>query len=638
MIRDAEVKSLALNTARPSHGHEIRLLFLADNEEIASPVRDILQKESSEMSVKFVTVAPKILRKDLANVDVILAYISENKTAYLKLLRDVRARRVPVGFIAIAPPQANQLLAEYLEAGADDYISIPDLTRLPLSIRNVFEKIDASRTLTRIRESREDSSDTVDTARTGLLLIDTADKAILGTNAVFSRMYQEASGGLSLPFPFPRPATPIHRNNFFKRLSKIQADSRKPSQVRLELPSESGLNLQMAGTAVRMEGSSGSPIMILVDDVAEVAESNNVSVADELALSRKFNEVSEPVNAITECALFTLDLQGRVTLWNDNAKRLTGYERSEVLGRPFATIISSNDRREGLPQQSLNEALQDGRSEGELEILPKNDGPLWVRVVMTLLLSEKDEPVGFIVLAKKLDEYGRWQRVLAKRESELHGLAEHLESEHESDRTMIARKLHDEFGQMLTALRLDVTILNRMISKSVDSVKRIPLLEKLSVTSQLIESMIMSTRKIITELRPAVLDELGLPTAILWQAQEFEDRTGIHCKIDDLQHAVALTEKQSTAIFRIFQETLANVARHSKATNVSVSAVVADDCYVLQVADDGIGIDLKNISTDGSYGLLDIRERIAVLSGEFEILSELGKGTTLIIKIPYTGG
>ncbi len=632
------MNSLALKTTRPLYGREVRLLFLADNEEIASPVRDVLQKRSSEMSVKFITVAPKNLRNDLANVDVILAYISENKTAYLKLLRDVRARRVPVGFIAIAPPQANQLLADYLEAGADDYISMPDLIRLPLSIRNVFEKIDASRTLKRIRENHDISPDTFDMAGTGLLLIDTADKAILGTDAAFSRMYQEASGGLRLPFPFPRPATPNHRNNFFKRLAKLQPDSRKPSPVRLELPGDTGHNLQMAGTAVRMEGSSGSPVMILVDDVAETQGRYNASVADVLELPGKSRDISAPVNPITECALFTLDLQGRVTLWNDHAKRLTGLERSEVLGKPFAGIFSSNDRREGLPQLSLNEAIQDGRSEAELEILSKNSRALWVRVVMTLLLSEKDEPIGFIVVAKKLDEYGRWQRVLAKREKELHGLAEHLEAEHESDRTMIARKLHDEFGQMLTALRLDITILNRMISKSVDSAKRIPLLEKLSVTSQLIESMILSTRRIITELRPAVLDELGLPTAILWQAQEFEDRTGIHCKIDELQHAVALTERQSTAIFRIFQETLANVARHSKATNVSVSAVVADDFYVLRVADDGIGIDLKNISTNGSYGLLDIRERIAALGGEFEIQSEPGKGTTLIIKIPYSGG
>ena len=491
MTRDVGANSLAAKTTRPLNGHEIRLLFLADKEEIAAPVRSALEAGSGEVSIKFVAVAPRNLRKDLTNVDVILACISDKKSAYLKLLKDLRTSNALVGFVAIAPPESDKLLALYLEAGADDYVSDRELSRLPLTIRNVSEKVNAARALLRMRETNRASADTFEVEKTGVLLIDVANGIIAGMNDTFNKMWRAASGELN--FSFANPGSTKARDSFFNKLSKTYPELKKPSRIGIDLPAGNGSHLNIDATIVRMEGRSGSQVMMLIDDVAEITDNGHIPTVAVLHPSRISNGGMTALKQTADYALFALNPDGCMMMWNEDAERLTGYAKEDVLGREFSVLFSENDRREELPRLLLNTARQNGHDEGEFELVPKDGRNLWVRIVTTLLVSETNEPAGFAVVAKELEGNRRWLQVLAEREKELHGLAEHLEAVHENDRTKIARKLHDEFGQMLTALRLDMTILNRMISKSVDSVKRIPLLEKLSVTSQLIESMIMST-------------------------------------------------------------------------------------------------------------------------------------------------
>ncbi len=345
-----------------------------------------------------------------------------------------------------------------------------------------------------------------------------------------------------------------------------------------------------------------------------------------------------PVTHETDYAVFMLDVDGRIATWNNGAAYVTGYNAGEIAGKHFSILFKENKLRDSQVQHILSMANQHGHAEDESEFTSKDGQHYWGRTTVTLLQLGDDGVTGFSVTLKDLKENRKREQALANREVELHELAEHLEVTRESERVRVARELHDEFGQMLTAFRIDLTILNRMISKTVDPVKRISLLEKISQTSQLVESTIKSTQRMITELRPAVLDELGLPTAILWQAQEFEDRTGIQCRVNTLQRTMALGERSSTAIFRIFQEALTNIARHSKATHVAVSAMTTGDFFILKVTDDGIGIDESRLRNRGSFGLLRIRERVAALGGRFEIDTLQGEGTTLTVSIPCTNG
>jgi signal transduction histidine kinase len=206
-------------------------------------------------------------------------------------------------------------------------------------------------------------------------------------------------------------------------------------------------------------------------------------------------------------------------------------------------------------------------------------------------------------------------------------LAAHLLSVREEERTRISREVHDELGQSLTAVKMDLAWLAGRLPRRSGQ-----MFERIRSTGRLADSMIQSIRRISTELRPAVLD-LGLAAAVEWQVQEFQARSGVQCKVRLLIREV-VASNASTAMFRIFQETLTNVARHAKATRVEVVLQRQRDRLVLLIHDNGQGFDRADPSLSKSLGLLGMRERAAIQGGEVNISSAPGKGTTVSAWIP----
>jgi signal transduction histidine kinase len=221
----------------------------------------------------------------------------------------------------------------------------------------------------------------------------------------------------------------------------------------------------------------------------------------------------------------------------------------------------------------------------------------------------------------------RAEQELRASSEQLRNLTAHLLSVREEERTRISREVHDELGQSLTAVKMDLAWLaGRLPQRNGQMLKRI------HSTGQLADSIIQSIRRISTELRPAVLD-LGLAAAVEWQVQEFQARSGIQCKVRLLTREV-VASNASTAMFRIFQETLTNVARHAKATRVEVVLQKQRDRLVLLIRDNGRGFDQADPSLSKSLGLLGMRERAAILGGQLNISSAPGKGTTVTAWIP----
>jgi signal transduction histidine kinase len=215
----------------------------------------------------------------------------------------------------------------------------------------------------------------------------------------------------------------------------------------------------------------------------------------------------------------------------------------------------------------------------------------------------------------------------------LRDLAGYLETARERERTYIAREIHDEFGQALTALKMDVVWLAKHLPP--DETK---LLEKAQVMSQLVDSTISMVRRIATDLRPGILDHLGLVAAIEWQAQEVAGRAGFECQLllNDLEPE--LDPDLATAIFRIFQETLTNVARHAGANLVRVKLRTKDDQLILVVQDNGRGITQRQMLDPKSLGLIGMQERARLLGGEVEFQAAPGGGTKVTVRVPKTGG
>ena len=229
----------------------------------------------------------------------------------------------------------------------------------------------------------------------------------------------------------------------------------------------------------------------------------------------------------------------------------------------------------------------------------------------------------------------RHDRMLAEvqlRESykQLRSLSVYLQHVREEERTRIAREVHDELGQALTSCKLDASWLAHHLPRNHKELSK-----KAEKLSNDIDSTIQTVRRIATELRPGILDHLGLAAALEWQAQEFQSRTGIRCHVSAHLHEPPLDPELTTTFFRIFQETLTNVIRHAEATHVDVHLKEDAARVILEVKDDGRGISKEEISDPKSMGLLGMRERAALLGGDFRIQPlPGGKGTRACVAIP----
>jgi signal transduction histidine kinase len=239
-----------------------------------------------------------------------------------------------------------------------------------------------------------------------------------------------------------------------------------------------------------------------------------------------------------------------------------------------------------------------------------------------------------VTLAAAVSERKRAEEQLKSTLDQLQGLASHLESVREEERTRIARELHDELGQALTGLKLGLAWIKGQFSKDAGHKPLSPLRDKADEMSALIDTTIRSMRRMVTELRPGVLDEFGLSAALEWHGQEFKRRTGIGCTVDVSDQGV--DRECSSALFRIVQEALTNVARHARATQVDIRLQEDSQSLMLIVQDNGEGMSEQALSSRQSFGLLGMRERAVAAGGTFQVISSRGQGTKIMVHIPLS--
>ena len=220
------------------------------------------------------------------------------------------------------------------------------------------------------------------------------------------------------------------------------------------------------------------------------------------------------------------------------------------------------------------------------------------------------------------------KEVIQDSNERLRKLYHRLELIREEERTRIAREVHDELAQILTALKLELSLFDKKLIE-----KHASLRTDTQMMLGLIDNTLQSAKKLATELRPPILDDLGLQEAVEWQGREFEKRTGIRFHFDSGDESIVLDTKRSTTVFRIFQETLTNVLRHAQAKNIDVTLSENNGSITLQVCDDGIGIKPDQVSNVRSLGLLGMRERALVWGGKVIIESANNQGTTVTIEI-----
>jgi signal transduction histidine kinase len=235
----------------------------------------------------------------------------------------------------------------------------------------------------------------------------------------------------------------------------------------------------------------------------------------------------------------------------------------------------------------------------------------------------------YTVILRDVTERVRSEEELRRSRAEIHELALVASTAREQEKSRIARELHDELGQALTALRIDVGWLRDKVGAGNAEV-----VAKLAAMQLLIDGTVAASRRISADLRPLMLDDLGLAAATEWLVQNFSNRTGIDCVLDADEEDLDLQDPHATAVFRVIQESLTNIAKHAEATKVAVRARQEGGEIHLTIEDNGRGFAAGGPRKPGSYGLVGLRERAILLDGAVSVESEAGRGTRIDMRLP----
>jgi PAS domain S-box-containing protein len=383
--------------------------------------------------------------------------------------------------------------------------------------------------------------------------------------------------------------------------------------------------------AVRTFLSRGT---VVVDDLGQPVKL--VGTAQDITERKEADEALARYAALIESsddAIITQNLDGTILTWNPGAERLYGYRSDEAAGRLLA-LVEPLERAGEL--ERLQARVQRGEhiDHHETVRLRKDGVRIGVSVSISPIKDGEGRIIGVSSIARDITERARAGEALARSRAQLRDFAGQLRAARETERTQIAREIHDELGQALTALKMDLFSLRHSVPAPLCD----PLLVKTDEMATLIDQMVDKVRNLATELRPAVLDSLGLSAAVEWAVQQFGRRTRIECALDLPAEPLRLDAERSTDLFRILQEALTNVARHAHASRVDVHLRATSGEVVLEVHDNGRGITDSEMENVRSFGLLGMRERTLPWGGELGVRVAPQGGTSVIACIPLGHG
>ena len=345
------------------------------------------------------------------------------------------------------------------------------------------------------------------------------------------------------------------------------------------------------------------------------------------AATRALTEVDQIFQTAAD-GMRIVDSHFRVLSANDTFAKLVGVPKHEIIGRKCHEVFwGEKCETLGCPLTRVLNGDQYVEYDAD-KVRP--DGTLVPCIVSATPFRQPDGTiVGIVEDFKDISERKQAERELEESGVKLRELTAHLQSIREEERSRIAREIHDELGQVLTALSLDVRWLQKRLPAEPGELH-----EKTRSMAELITATVNSISRICSELRPAILDDVGLSAAIEWQSEEFASRTGIACNIQTEPPEIKLSKELSVAIFRIFQETLTNIVRHAQASEVEVWLRLTPNDFSMRVSDDGIGMEVTGPQKMNSFGLLGVKERVREFGGELTLSTGDKGGACLDIVIP----
>ncbi len=605
--------------------NKLKLLMLEDDELDADLIKRFLERSGMELNVRLATDKKEFITAiKESGFDVILADNSLPQFNSVEALKMTRENELDIPFILVTGTVSEEFAVAIIQRGADDYILKNNLTRLPSAINRAIERH-------RMRQEKSRTEEEIRASNERFQLISKATNDALWewdlqTNKIWWSESHYTLFGFDPDKPKPsmeewlEKIHPEDRHILNNALDMIKSSQVRnwQNELRFLKPGNGYGTLLQRGFVLPDE--NGRPVRLMGSfmDISDRKQSEEDLRASEAKYKLLFEKNPMPMWMVALPGLNIVDV-------NQSALEHYGYSREEFLR------MTSIDLR---PEEDIERFLNyipsgaNGTRYAGIWRHRKKDGAIINVDIIAHDIYYQGRNVR-LVLSNDVTDTLLAEEQLKQSHEELRQLASRLQEIREEERANMAREIHDELGQQLTGLKMDVSWLTKKLVTKEEAIE-----DKLKSITELLNETIVKVRKLATELRPSILDDVGLAEAMEWQSSEFEKRSGIKVEFSSPELTVTVPANVTIGLFRIFQESLTNVARHAEAGLVKASLIQKEKELELVITDNGKGFDLASIGPKKTLGLLGMKERTLMMGGAYEIVSHPGKGTTVRITIP----
>lgn len=611
----------------------MRILLVEDN---PGDVRLLQEYLSEGLACRFQLTHASRLTSGLerlaeARFDAVLLDLSLPDSDGLDTLVRLHAAAKGVPIVVLTGIEDAALGTQLVQIGAQDYLVKGQVTG-PLLARSLRHAVERKRAEERLSESEARLRAILDNSPNLIFLKDRQGR-YLHVNRQFERTFhinREDIAGKTDDEVFPAAQAAVFRAN-----DRMVLQAGVPLRFEEVALHDDGPHTSIV-YKFPLHAGDGNPYAIcgITTDITE-------RKATEEALRRAEEKYRSIVDNAVE-GIFQSTPEGRYVSVNPALARMYGYESpAELIAG--VTDIAHEIYVDPDCRMELTQLLEwrDVVRGFEYEVYRKDGSTIWISESVRAVRDDQGTIRYYEGTIEDITERKRAEEALKSHEEQLRNTLDHvrtlrgrLETVQEEERARIARELHDELGVGLTCLKIDLSRLNTIVGEAAGAGTRKKAEDKIKAMVEHVDTTIAAVQRLVTELRPAVLDDLGLVAAIEWQCQDFQKRTGIPCTCVTSAEDIAMDVDRATSLFRICQEALTNTARHAQATAVTVKLESGDDFLRLVVADNGLGIPEAKVSDRRSLGLLGMQERAALLGGSVTITGSPDSGTTITVRVP----
>lgn len=600
---------------------QLRVLLVDDDENDYVLTRDLISEVGREGFDLDWVATYDVAREAVARQSHDLYLIDYRLGGYsgLELIREALASGCRKPMILLTGQGDHEVDDEAMRLGAADYL-VKDQLAAPLLERSIRHAIERTRTLEALRGSEERFRLVVENSY-DIITILNSEATICYTSPSLKRILGydvgELVGKSILAYVHPEDGQTL--NAAFRRILEAPGLI-PPIEFRFLHRDGSTHSLESVGSSIPHE-VDGMRILLNCRDITERKRAEEALRESE----EKYRTIVSNIND----AYYEVDADGSFTFFNESLTRIFGSSPNQLLGMNYRHYTDP------ATSQRLSTAYGDAMRTGESTTLidyeiRRGDGEKRsLEVSLSPIRDGTARAKGFRGIIRDVTERKTAEKALRASEEQLRALSAHLQSVREEERTRIAREVHDELGQALTALKLDLSWVGDRLSRDQHALNG-----RVGSMLKFIDSTIETVRRISAELRPPILDHFGLTAAIEWELHRFNNRAGIECEFRAIPEDITLDQNRSTTVFRVLQEALTNVRRHANATAVKVDLRQDDDELILEVKDNGRGITESQTLAPTSLGLIGIRERARMCGGSVRILGSVEQGTTVTVVIP----